>query len=128
MTNIDHATAHALAVSLAKVYDAVSTKIAEDSASSPLVARVTGHLGCPLGEVVVVEEKYRLWEHAGLQTGADRYLAAHSPRRGGSAWWAASAAGRASSTCCCTPCATAAVCSAGPTTAPRRSGPPRAWR
>ncbi|MEU4547931.1 ATP-binding protein [Nonomuraea dietziae] len=79
MTNIDHATAHALAVSLAKVYDAVSTKIAEDNASSPLVARVTGHLGCPLGEVVVVEEKYRLWEHAGLQTGADRYLAAHSP-------------------------------------------------
>ncbi|GAA2368451.1 AAA family ATPase [Nonomuraea africana] len=84
MTNIDHAAAHALAVNLAKVYDAVSTKIAEDNAASPLVARVTGHLGCTLGDVVVVEEKYRLWEHAGLQIGADRYLAAHSP---GARWF-----------------------------------------
>ncbi|MFD1932466.1 MULTISPECIES: AAA family ATPase [Nonomuraea] len=84
MTIIDQNTAHALAVSLAKVYDSVSSRIVEDNASSPLVARVTGHLGCPLSEAVVVEEKYRLWEHAGLQSGTDHYLAAHSP---GAQWF-----------------------------------------
>ncbi|MGW4471653.1 AAA family ATPase [Nonomuraea sp. NPDC004354] len=84
MTDLDHRAAQALAVSLAKVYDAVSTRIVEDNAASPLVARVTGHLGCSLSEAVVVEAKYRLWEHAGLQAGTDRYLAARSP---GAEWF-----------------------------------------
>jgi hypothetical protein len=82
--DIDLDGARALAESLRKVYDAVAERIDEDNASSPLVAKVTGHLGHPLSDIVVVEEKYRLWEHAGLQMGVDRYLAEHTP---GARWF-----------------------------------------
>ncbi|MET7334570.1 ATP-binding protein [Nonomuraea sp. NPDC005650] len=78
MTNIELADARALAESLRQVYAAVAERIGEANATSPLVAKVTEHLGCPIGDVVVVEEKYRLYEHAALQTGADLYLDAHS--------------------------------------------------
>ncbi|WP_223166765.1 ATP-binding protein [Nonomuraea sp. SYSU D8015] len=84
MTDIDLAGARALAESLRQVYTAVATRIGEDNAASPLVAKVTDHLGCPLSDVVVVEEKYRLYEHAALQTAADLYLGAHSP---GAQWF-----------------------------------------
>ena len=79
MTRIDAEDARALALSLRRVYSAVAEKIEEENATSPLIEKVTGHLGCPLGDVVVVEEKYRLYEHAGLQTAADLYLNEHSP-------------------------------------------------
>ncbi|WP_066362180.1 AAA family ATPase [Herbidospora mongoliensis] len=79
MTSIDSHDARALAESLRRVYDAVAQRVTEENATSPLAAKVTGHLGRPLGEVVVVEEKYRLFEHAALQLAADRYLSAHSP-------------------------------------------------
>ncbi|GLX92717.1 ATP-binding protein [Herbidospora sp. NBRC 101105] len=82
MTSIDSHDARALAQSLRRVYEAVAGRVSEDNASSPLVAKVTGHLGRPLSELVVVEEKYRLFEHAGLQLAADRYLAAHTPDAG----------------------------------------------
>ncbi|MEO3858119.1 ATP-binding protein [Acrocarpospora sp. B8E8] len=79
MTEIEPHDARALAESLRQVYDAVAQRITEDNARSPLVAKVTEHLGCPLSDVVLVEEKYRLYEHVALQTGADRYLRAHTP-------------------------------------------------
>lgn len=79
VTEIDAASARALAESLRQVYSAVAERIGEDNASSPLIRKVTDHLGCPLSDVVVVEEKYRLYEHAALQTGAHLYLHAHSP-------------------------------------------------
>ncbi|MEV5413537.1 ATP-binding protein [Thermopolyspora sp. NPDC052614] len=79
MSHVDAEDARALALSLRRMYNAVAEKIEEENAASPLVEKVTGHLGCPLGDVVIVEEKYRLYEHAGLQTAADLYLRAHSP-------------------------------------------------
>ncbi|GIH22028.1 ATPase [Acrocarpospora phusangensis] len=44
-----------------------------------LVARVTGHLGCSLKDVVNVVERFPTWEHVNLQRGLDAYLAAHTP-------------------------------------------------
>lgn len=79
MTSIDSHDARALAESLRRVYDAVAERVTEENATSPLAAMVTGHLGRPIGEVVVVEEKFRLFEHAALQLAADAYLRAHSP-------------------------------------------------
>ncbi|GAB1817414.1 AAA family ATPase [Herbidospora sp. RD11066] len=79
MNSIDSHDARALAQSLRRVYDAVARQVNEENAASPLAAKVTGHLGRTIGEVVVVEEKYRLFEHAALQLATDRYLAEHSP-------------------------------------------------
>ncbi|WP_062351170.1 AAA family ATPase [Herbidospora yilanensis] len=84
MTSIDSHDARALAEGLRRVYDAVAQRVTEENAASPLAARVTGHLGRPIGEVVVVEERYRLFEHAALQLAADRYLSEHSP---GAEWF-----------------------------------------
>jgi DNA polymerase III delta prime subunit len=84
VTDIDAASARALAESLRQVYSAVAERIGEDNASSPLMTKVTEHIGRPLSDLVVVEESYRLYEHAALQIGADRYLTAHSP---GAQWF-----------------------------------------
>ncbi|MGP3915038.1 AAA family ATPase [Nonomuraea sp. 10N515B] len=84
MTEIELTEARALAESLRQVYTAVAERIGADNAASPLITKVTGHLGCPLSDVVVVEEKYRLYEHAALQVAADLYLDAHSP---GAEWF-----------------------------------------
>ncbi|MEU6786180.1 ATP-binding protein [Nonomuraea angiospora] len=84
MTDIELTDARALAESLRQVYTVVAERIGEANATSPLVAKVTEHLGCPISDVVVVEEKYRLYEHAALQTAADLYLDAHSP---GAQWF-----------------------------------------
>ncbi len=79
VTDIDPASARALAESLRQVYTAVAESIGADNAASPLITKVTEHLGCPLSDVVVVEERYRLYEHAALQTATDLYLDRHSP-------------------------------------------------
>ncbi|MGW0808626.1 AAA family ATPase [Nonomuraea sp. NPDC002799] len=84
MTDIDLASARALAESLRQVYTVVAERIGDDNASAPLIAKVSEHLGCPLNDVVVVEEKYRPHEHAALQIAADLYLGAHSP---GAQWF-----------------------------------------
>lgn len=84
VTDIELTDARALAESLRQVYTAVAERIGEANATSPLVSKVTEHLGCPLGDMVVVEEQYRLYEHAALQTATDLYLDAHSP---GAQWF-----------------------------------------
>ena len=43
-----------------------------------LHAEITGHLGCELAEVVLVSEKFPVWEQVNLQRGVDAYLAAHA--------------------------------------------------
>ncbi len=50
-----------------------------DAADSPLISRITDHLGCPLTEVPNVALHLPAFEHANLQRGVDAYLAAHSP-------------------------------------------------
>ncbi|MEV4287841.1 ATP-binding protein [Nonomuraea bangladeshensis] len=84
MTDIDPASARALAESLRQVYSAVAESIGADNAASPLITQVTEHLGCPLSDVVVVEERYRFYEHAALQIATDLYLDRHSP---GARWF-----------------------------------------
>lgn len=79
MADIDPADARALALGLRQVLKAVAERVEAENAASPLVERVTGHLGCSLADVVTVEEPYPQYEHAGLQIAVDRYLAAHSP-------------------------------------------------
>lgn len=46
---------------------------------SPLINRITDHLGCPLTEIPNVALHLPAFEHANLQRGVDAYLAAHSP-------------------------------------------------
>jgi hypothetical protein len=46
--------------------------------SSPLVARITEHVGCPLAEIPNVAAHFPSWDHANLQRGVDAYLARHS--------------------------------------------------
>ncbi|MFD2471700.1 AAA family ATPase [Amycolatopsis silviterrae] len=42
-----------------------------------LIDRVTGHLGVPLAQALVVTRNFEDWEHATIQAGVDAYLAEH---------------------------------------------------
>lgn len=50
-----------------------------DSADSPLIQRITTHLGCPLTDVPNVTLDLPSFEHVNLQRGVDAYLATHTP-------------------------------------------------
>ncbi len=45
--------------------------------SNELIDRVTGHLGVPLAQALVVTRNFEDWEHATIQAGVDAYLAEH---------------------------------------------------
>ncbi|WP_254125859.1 AAA family ATPase [Amycolatopsis sp. CA-230715] len=68
--------AHALAVSLRKLFEHTLTSLRRPSA---LADRISTHLACPLNEVPTVTAVFPGWEHANLQCGLDAYLAEHSP-------------------------------------------------
>jgi hypothetical protein len=76
---IDLATARSLAAAVTRLLEAAGERVAADNARSPLVARVTDHIGVPFEDLVLVTHEYRGWEHAGLQRGIDAYLDAHTP-------------------------------------------------
>ena len=42
--------------------------------------RVGGHLGCELDAIVLVAERFPVWEHVNLQRGVDAYLARRWPK------------------------------------------------
>src|SRR3954454_10321998 len=65
-----------LAVDLARIVRATADEVA-GGPGNELIERVTGHLGAPLPEVVVVTRNWPMWEHANIQRGADAYLAEH---------------------------------------------------
>ena len=50
-------------------------------APNELVARVTGHLGCDLSEIVPVTERFPIWDHVNVQRGVNAYLAAPRQHR-----------------------------------------------
>jgi ATPase family associated with various cellular activities (AAA) len=54
-------------------------KTLRDSGGSPLIERITAHLGCPMTDVPNVALHLPSFEHVNLQRGVDAYLAAHSP-------------------------------------------------
>jgi hypothetical protein len=77
--HLELAEARALAASVQRLLRAAGERIEDANARSPLVTRLTDHLGCALPDVLTVERSYRSWEHASLQRGVDAYLAQRSP-------------------------------------------------
>lgn len=63
-----------LATDLARIVRATADQVAGGQGSE-LIERVTGHLGAPLPEVVVVTRNWPMWEHANIQRGVEAYLA-----------------------------------------------------
>jgi hypothetical protein len=80
---IDAEDARALARSMRKMLDSVMRVLADDG-DRALVRLITEHVGCPIGEIPNVVERWAGWELANLQRGVDAYLAEHSP---GAEWF-----------------------------------------
>ena len=75
--------ARELALSVKAVFESARHAL-DGAADSPLIKRITDHLGCPLSEVPNVALHLPAFEHANLQRGVDAYLAAHTPE---AAWF-----------------------------------------
>ncbi|MBP2336099.1 AAA family ATPase [Saccharothrix coeruleofusca] len=73
------ADARALAASLRGLVEQAAAIVDQDGVAAPLVAKVCGHLGCDITEVLSVVSKFEVWEHVNLQRGVNAYLAAHTP-------------------------------------------------
>jgi hypothetical protein len=70
--------ARELAQSVKAVFESAQQAL-DGAADSPLINRITDHLGCPLTEIPNVALHLPAFEHVNLQRGVDAYLAAHSP-------------------------------------------------
>ena len=62
--------------------------LSDDDAPSELAARVTGHLGCGLPDIVAVRERFEIWDHVNVHRGVEAYLARHG---GTGSWFGVSA-------------------------------------
>ncbi len=69
--------AAALAADLHRIVKAAADSVAVSGTANELTERVTGHLGLPVSQVVVVARSWEGWEHANIQRGVDAYLAVH---------------------------------------------------
>lgn len=76
---MDLSDARGLARALEELLKDAHDEIGRAKKTPALVARVTGHLGCELKNVVNVVAGFPAWEHVNLQRGVDAYLAAHTP-------------------------------------------------
>ena len=75
--DVDPDTARALAADFQRVIKAMLAAVRVDAAATDgPIALVTGHLGRPLEDVVVVTAEFPSWDHASVQAGLDAYLAA----------------------------------------------------
>jgi hypothetical protein len=70
--------ARELAQAVKAVFESAQQSL-HGATDSPLINRITDHLGCPLTEIPNVALHLPSFEHANLQRGVDAYLAAHSP-------------------------------------------------
>lgn len=70
--------ARELALSMKAVFESAQHAL-NGAADSPLIKRITDHLGCPLTEIPNVALHLPAFEHVNLQRGVDAYLAANSP-------------------------------------------------
>ncbi len=66
-----------LARGLVGLLEVARRALSDEEAPSELVARVTGHLGCELSDVVAVHERFQIWDHVNVYRGVDAYLARH---------------------------------------------------
>ncbi|WP_405150290.1 ATP-binding protein [Sphaerisporangium sp. NBC_01403] len=88
---MDLSDAQGLAQALSEILKDAHQQLDAAREKPELVARVTGHLGCDLKNVVNVVETFPAWEHVNLQRGVDAYLAAHSS---GAEWFGIAGHGR----------------------------------
>jgi len=65
--------------------------VTANAPANELALRVTGHLGCPMSEVVPVTEQFAIWDHVNVQRGVDAYLAVQGSS---GTWFGASGAAR----------------------------------
>jgi ATPase family associated with various cellular activities (AAA) len=66
-----------LARSLVGLLEIARRTLTDEDSPSELVARVTGHLGCGLSDVVAVHERFPIWDHVNIYRGVEAYLADH---------------------------------------------------
>jgi hypothetical protein len=71
-----------LARALVRLLEIARRTLSDDDVPSELVARVTGHLGCGLSDVVAVHERFQIWDHVNVYRGAEAYLARHGSTGG----------------------------------------------
>ncbi|WP_033292860.1 AAA family ATPase [Amycolatopsis jejuensis] len=70
----DHAFGTELARNLQRIVKAAADSVGAGD-SGELIDRVTGHLGVPITQALVVTRSFEDWEHATIQAGVDAYLA-----------------------------------------------------
>jgi hypothetical protein len=70
--------ARELALSVKAVFESAQHAL-NGAADSPLIKRITDHLGCPLTEIPNVALHLPAFEHVNLQRGVDAYLTANTP-------------------------------------------------
>jgi hypothetical protein len=80
----DPQAAKVLATNLSRLLRVAGDAVVGDGNSAQLVAKVTGHLGVDLSQIVVVSQLLDLWEHVSLQRGVEAYLA---EREGDNEWF-----------------------------------------
>ncbi|HVV12359.1 ATP-binding protein [Amycolatopsis sp.] len=83
--------ARALAAGLQRLVRAAAAIVDAEHPASALIARVTGHLGAELQDLVLVAQDFPPWEHVNVDRGIDAYLA---ERGGGHEWFGISGANR----------------------------------
>jgi hypothetical protein len=66
-----------LARSLVRLLEVARRTLSDEEEPSELVARVTGHLGRGLSEVVGIHDRFQIWDHVNMYRGVDPYLARH---------------------------------------------------
>ncbi|TDV38681.1 ATP-binding protein [Actinophytocola oryzae] len=70
--------AHELARAVRELFESAQQAL-RGASGSPLIERITGHLGCPMAEIPNVALHLPMFEHVNLQRGVDAYLARHTP-------------------------------------------------
>ena len=70
--------ARALALAVQELFETAQHTL-RDGSDSPLIQRITTHLGCPLAEVPNVTLDLPSFEHVNLHRGVEAYLERHSP-------------------------------------------------
>nr|WP_113700138.1 AAA family ATPase [Nonomuraea lactucae] len=88
---MDLIDARGLALALRELLEDAHQTVNEAKETPELVARVTGHLGCELKNIINVVASFPAWEHVNLQRGVDAYLEAQSP---GAQWFGIAGHGR----------------------------------
>jgi hypothetical protein len=66
-----------LARSLVRLLEVAHRTLSDEDSPTELAARVTGHLGCGLPDVVAVRERFEIWDHVNVYRGVEAYLARH---------------------------------------------------